>query len=84
MSYDSLRLDNMKPISMAHEIQTDFNRKTQQLVARSQRFSNRIMPGASVSVRLRFYGRICNISDSFCLESQGHGRPWLLYVYGYR
>ena len=51
MSYDILRLDHMKPDSTTHEIQTGFNRKTQQMVARSQRFSNRILPGTSVSVR---------------------------------
>lgn len=76
MSYDILRLDNMRPISVTHEIQTGFNRRTQQMVARSQRYSNRLTPGASVSVRLRIDGHICNIFDLFCLESQGHGRPW--------
>lgn len=47
MSYDMQRLDNMKPISVTHEIQTGFNRKTQQMVAKSQRYSNRLTPGTS-------------------------------------
>lgn len=66
ISYDTQRLDHMKPVSVAHEIQTGFNRKTQQMVARSQRFTNRILPGTSVSVcRLRFYGHSCNLFDLF-------------------
>ncbi|KAI9461665.1 hypothetical protein BJY52DRAFT_191843 [Lactarius psammicola] len=47
ISYDIQRLDNMKPTSVTHEIQTGFNHKTQQMVANSQRYSNRLTPNAS-------------------------------------
>ncbi|KAH9058403.1 P-loop containing nucleoside triphosphate hydrolase protein [Lactarius vividus] len=47
MSYDMQRLEIMKPTSVTHEIQTGFNHKTQQMVAKSQRYSNRLTPNAS-------------------------------------
>lgn len=50
MSYDILRLDNMKPISVTHEIETGFNRRTQQVIAKSQRYANRLTSGSSVSI----------------------------------
>lgn len=52
ISYDILRLDNMKPMSVTHEIQTGFNSKTQQMVANSQRYSNRLTASKSVSIQL--------------------------------
>jgi hypothetical protein len=52
ISHDTLRLDNMKPTSVTHEIQTGFNRKTQQMVAESQRYSNRLTAGTPVSIQL--------------------------------
>ncbi|KAH9037839.1 P-loop containing nucleoside triphosphate hydrolase protein [Lactarius pseudohatsudake] len=47
MSYDMQRLDIMKPTSVTHEIKTGFNHKTQQMVAKSQRYSNRLTPNTS-------------------------------------
>jgi hypothetical protein len=51
MAHDMLRLDNLKPQSVTHEIKTRWNTKTQQVVAESQRYSNRMTANSSVSVQ---------------------------------
>jgi hypothetical protein len=48
-SYDMLRLDNMKPQSVTHEIKTRWDHKKGRMVAESQRYANRISEGASVT-----------------------------------
>jgi hypothetical protein len=52
ISYDTLRLNHMKPTSVMHETQTGFNPKTQKLIAESQRYSNRLTRRTSVSIQL--------------------------------
>ncbi|KAH9178234.1 P-loop containing nucleoside triphosphate hydrolase protein [Lactarius sanguifluus] len=63
ISYDAQRLTSLKPTSMTHDVETSYtNPKTQQLVARSQNYSNRITPGLS---RLR--AEVTNGSETFSI-----------------
>ncbi|KAI0303789.1 hypothetical protein B0F90DRAFT_1816054 [Multifurca ochricompacta] len=47
IAYDTLRLDNKKPLSVTHEIKTGWDPKTNHMIAQSQRYSNRLTSTAS-------------------------------------
>ena len=49
MAFDMLRLDNIKPQSVTHEITTRWDPKTQQMVAQSQRYANRLTASSTVT-----------------------------------
>ncbi|KAH9068365.1 P-loop containing nucleoside triphosphate hydrolase protein [Lactarius deliciosus] len=62
ISYDAQRLTSLKPTSMTHDVEASYNSRTRQLVARSQNYSNRIIPGSS---RLR--AEVTNGSETFSI-----------------
>ncbi|KAI9461671.1 P-loop containing nucleoside triphosphate hydrolase protein [Lactarius psammicola] len=64
ISYDAQRLASLKPTSMTYEVQLGYNPETQQLIARSQSYSNRVTPGLP-----RLTAEVTNGSETFSIPA---------------
>ncbi|KAI0250236.1 P-loop containing nucleoside triphosphate hydrolase protein [Lactifluus subvellereus] len=75
MAYDMLRLDNMKPQSVTHEITTRWDPKSQRMVAQSQRYANRLTANSSVKVTLAYGSSTFNLAGETAARVRGKSAP---------